>query len=76
MHSILGDNHEGSLFSVLCIYQLGIIPATMSRQWLYLLFTQKLEVLDIVSSFIKTVHYVPGHALLADGLTVKSFFSN
>ena len=48
----------------------------MSRQWLYLLFTQKLEVLDIVSSFIKTVHYVPGHALLADGLTVKSFFSN
>ena len=48
----------------------------MSRQWLYLLFTQKLEVLDIVSSFIKTVHYVPGHALLADSLTVKSFFSS
>ena len=30
----------------------------------------------IVSSFIKNVHHVPGHALLADGLTVKSFFSS
>ena len=43
----IGIYHEGSLFSVLCIYQLGIIPATMRRQWLYL-FTQKLSV--IVSS--------------------------
>ena len=30
----------------------------------------------IVSSFIKNVHHVPGRALLADGLTVKSFFSS
>ena len=30
----------------------------------------------IVSSFIKNVHHVLGHALLTDGLTVKSFFSS
>ena len=68
------------MFSVLCIYQLGIIPATMSRQWLYL-FTQKLEVLLYLASsrmFINSSCTRPARpfCLLADGLTVKSFFSS
>ena len=41
------------------------------------LFVVYSEVISVtVSSFIKNVHHVPGHALLADSLTVKSFFSS
>ena len=61
-------------FSVLCSLYLSIGNHSSDYEEAVALSVYSEVISVIVSSFIKNVHHVPGRALLADGLTVKSFF--